>query len=107
MQLAQVFKVHNTKQLRRAETVAGRCAMIGMYNLAFPRHNPVFPIVELAATCWLSEKSPRLARFSFLSTFEQPETSMFGYTFTLSPEQELINGRVAMLGMMILFFLPT
>ena len=94
-----------SKQLRRAETIAGRCAMIGMYNLAFPRSTPVFPILEIAATCCLSKNSPRLARFSFINSFEQPEPSSFGYTFTLSPEQELINGRVAMLGMMILFFL--
>lgn len=94
------------KNASKIEIAGGRCAMLGMYQLAFPSQYPIIPLIQIATTCYISLKVPsKKASFSFYNTFEPPNRNNFGYTIEFTREQELINGRVAMLGMTILFML--
>ena len=90
-------------KLMKLETLSGRCAMIGMYNSAFPAHSAIFPVIEIGATILLSDNDSKSATFSILNSFESPQDDPFSYTFNIKREQEVINGRTAMLGMALLF----
>lgn len=89
---------------RRVETCCGRIAMIGMYNLAVPPPSIVYPAVQIVSTIAISSiQDSRCSRLSFIHSFEPPDSKKLSYTLTFSPEQETINGRVAMLGFFIFF----
>lgn len=89
--------------LSKIEMVSGRCAMIGMYNIACPAHSIIFPILEIGATILLSDNDSKSAKFSILNSFESPQNDTFSYTFHIKREQEIINGRAAMLGIAFIF----
>ena len=94
------------KAMPRLETMCGRCAMVGCYNIIHPASTIVIPMIQIGVTIVLSDRDAKSAQVSFLTTFEKPRNNeSFGYNFTLRREQETINGRVAMIGITLLYLL--
>jgi hypothetical protein len=94
------------KNESRIEMAGGRCAMLGMYHLVFPSQYPIIPVIQIVSIVIISLKYPsRSSAFSIMNSFEPPKKDSFSYKLRISTENELINGRIAMLGMAMLFML--